>query len=237
MRCPYCGGLNQEQAAFCVNCGRDLRRPLPNSQAQRPVTQTQQPSYPARQPNQPAYREANTPVQPQRPGRAANAPTQSFQIPTSTAAPTSRRQPVAADRTATPLPRASSHPEPEPPGPFPPRTMAQLEALLIGSQAYTVIESHIENGKKKCLSITYPRCSNWQQTATLLKAQREQQEQQYPTTLIRGVSLQQQDTYGFTNGQLQFDRDVRLGALVGNRYVIETGNGYSNDSLRFVINE
>ena len=239
MRCPYCGGLNQEHAAFCVSCGRDLRRPVANTQTQRPAApQSQQPGYPVDQPIQPAYRGANTPAQPARSDRAANAQAQSFQSPAQAPTPTSRHQSVTASRPqAQPLsPPIPS--EPEPPGPFPPRTMAQLEALLIpGSQSYTVVESHIENGKKKCLSITYPRCSNWQQTATLLKALREQQEAQYPTTIIRGVSSRQQDTYGFTNGQLQFDRNVRLGAQVGNRYVIETGNGYANDSLRFVINE
>lgn len=212
MRCPYCGGLNQERAVFCVNCGRDLRRAQQNAQQQRPPAQPQQPVYPPNQPLRGAHQQAQA---------------------------ASRRQPAVASRApvpTTPVPTPVA-PMPEPPGPFPPRTLAQFAALLTtGSQAYTVIGSEVENGKK-IVSITYSRCANWQQAATLLKALQEQQEDKYTTVIIRGMLAQRQNTYGFTNGQLQFDRGVRLGARICNRYTLETGNGYSADSLRFVLNE
>lgn len=115
--------------------------------------------------------------------------------------------------------------------------MAQFEALLAtGCQTYNVIESNIENGRK-IVSIAYQRCAGWQQAATLLQVVKEQQERAYKTTVIRGVFPQQQNTYTFTNGQLQFDRDVRLGDQISKRYVVETGNGYAADTIRFVINE
>lgn len=217
MRCPYCGGLNQERAVFCVNCGRDLRRAQQNAQPQRPQTQTQQPVYPPNQPTRGAHQQA----------QAQQAQT------------ANRRQPAVASRASVPTAPAPTPvvPLPEPPGPFPPRTLAQFVALLAtGSQAYTVIGSEVENGKK-IVSIIYARCANWQQAATLLKALQEQQEDKYTTVVIRGILAQRQDTYGFTNGQLQFDRGVRLGARICNRYTLETGNGYSADSLRFVLNE
>lgn len=225
MRCPYCGGLNQERAVFCVNCGRDLRRAQQNVQPQRPPAQTpQQPGYSTNQPN----RGANQPVQPSHPA----------QPQTQATAAASRRQPTAASRTSAPTPfiPAPPAPEPEPPGPFPPRTLAQFTALLPGCQAYTVTESHVENGRK-IVSIVYPRCANWQQAATLLKALKEHQEEKYATTVVRGTFVQRQDVYEFTNGQIQFDRGVRLGARICNRYTLETGNGYSVDSIRFVLNE
>ncbi|MBA2284806.1 MAG: hypothetical protein H0W02_04940, partial [Ktedonobacteraceae bacterium] len=43
--------------------------------------------------------------------------------------------------------------------------------------------------------------------------------------------------YSFTNGELTFDRDVRLGSQITNRYVIETGNGFESDSVRIVLTE
>lgn len=115
--------------------------------------------------------------------------------------------------------------------------MAQFMALLEpGRQAYIVNTSSVENGKK-IVYIAYPRCASWQQAATLLQALKEQQEERYKTTIIRGFFSQQQASYEFTNGQLQFDRDVRLGSQSGTRCVVETGNGYSTDSIRFVLNE
>lgn len=214
MRCPYCGGLNQERAVFCVNCGRDLRRAQQNVQPQRQPTQPQQPGYPTNQPNRGANQQAQSQTQ-----------------------ATSRRQSAVASRAPAPIVAPTPVPEPEPPGPFPPRTLAQFVALLAtGSQAYTVTSSEVENGKK-IVSIAYPRCANWQQAATLLKALQEQHEDRYTTIIVRGMVAQRQDAYGFTNGQIQFDRSVRLGARICNRYTLETGNGYSADSIRFVLNE
>lgn len=206
---------------FCVNCGRDLRR----AQLQRPPM-PQQPGQPA---NQATSHRPNQPVQSPRP----------VSTPAQAAPAGSRRRPTSAPVAAplvTPLPTSEPEP-PEPPAPFPPRTMAHFEALLTtGGQAYVVIESHIENGQKKVLTIAYQRCANWQQAATLLKALRENLEDRYPTTVVRGLLPQQQNSYDFTNGQLQFDRNVRLGSQIGKRYMLETGNGYAADALRFVLN-
>lgn len=221
MRCPYCGGLNQERAVFCGICGRDLRRAQQNVPPQRPAAPPQQSGY---QPNQPTHR---APAAPQPQAQTSRPPAQSANRRQSSAS----QEPALASLLA-PAPAA---PEPEAPGPFPPRTVAQLEALLEpGRQAYTVTSSGVENGKK-IVSISYPRCAAWQQAATLLQALKEQQEARYKTTIIRGFFPQQQNLYAFTNGQLQFDSDVRLGSQLGTRYIIETGNGYAADALRFVL--
>jgi hypothetical protein len=224
MRCPYCGGLNQERAVFCTNCGRDMREfvhQAPNAPAQQGYPSQ---SVPQRPPAQQVHQ--SQPV-PQRPN--AQAP-----------APATRRQPAPAQtppRVATLVQPAPPPSAPEPPVLFPPRAMAQLEALLTnGAQSYTVVESHIGDGQKKIVRIAYPACAHWQQAATLFKAFKEQQEEKFNMITIQGV-LPQQESYGFTNGQLQFDRGVRLGGRIGNRYVIETGNGYASDSIRFMLNE
>lgn len=225
MRCPYCGGLNQDKALFCMSCGRDLRRTPPNTQASRPPAQaTQRPAYP--QPA-PSARPASTPAQPS--AQAARSAS-------------GRRQTVGASTgagpAAAPLVPPAPQPEPESPVPFPPRTIAQFEALLpAGCQTYNLAESHIENGQRKVITIIYTRCAGWQQAATLLKALQENQEERYPTIIVRGLLAQQPDAYGFNNGQLQFDRKALLGSKVGRRYVLETGNGYAIDSQRFVLNE
>jgi hypothetical protein len=227
MRCPYCGGLNQDKALFCMSCGRDIKRTQPNGQAPRQPAQA--PQRPAQSATQAAY--------PQPAARQVSAPAQTSAQASRQAS--NRRQPTSAGAAPALAPLAPvAPPEPEPPVPFPPRTLAQFEALLAaGSQAYTLAESHIENGQRKVVTIVYPRCAGWQQAATLLKALRENQEERYTTIIVRGQIAQQQDIYGFTNGQLQFDRNVLLGSRVGKRYVLETGNGYAIDSLRFVLNE
>lgn len=224
MRCPYCGGLNRDQSTFCVNCGRDMTRQMPNPNAQ-------QPQWP---PAAPQARPTHAPNQQGRPQQShLSAPPQPR--PTPQPQPSNRRQPVAP----VPAPvEVVAPPAPEAPAPFPPRTMAHLNALLsAGAQAYTVVESSIGVGRKKLVRIAYQRCTGWQQAATLLKALNEQQEEQCNTIIIQGVLPQQQDVYAFTNGQLEFDRAVRLGGQTSNRYVIETDNGYESDSVRFVLNE
>lgn len=87
------------------------------------------------------------------------------------------------------------------------------------------------------MRITYKKAVPWQQTATLLKAFKEQQEEKFDRIIIQGVPGQDSNTYSFTNGQLTFDRNVRLGSMITNRYQIETGNGYESDSVRIVLNE
>ncbi len=132
---------------------------------------------------------------------------------------------------------APEPPPPGPPAPFPPRTLAQLRTLEQGALAYTVVDSTIGDGRKKIVRIVYPKCVSWQQVATLLKALKEEREDRFETVIIQGVLEQDRLAYAFTNGQLVFDRNVRLGDLTTNRYQIETGNGFESDSVRIVLNE
>jgi hypothetical protein len=59
----------------------------------------------------------------------------------------------------------------------------------------------------------------------------------FDTFIIQGVFVQDTEMYDFTNGQLIFDRGVRLGDLILNRYQIETGSGLEIDSVRIVLTE
>ncbi len=209
MLCPYCNGINSERARFCVHCGRDMRAVMGQ-----PVTRQQPPTTvqgypPATQGQQLTY---TPPPQPQ-----------------SRQAPRVRQQAVPAPPPAPPAPEA--------PAPFPPRTMAQLQALEQGALAYIVVDTTTQAGRKKQVRITYPRCVPWQQVATLLKALREQQETRFETIVIQGYFPQDTSLYSFTNGQLTFDRNVRLGSQTQNRYQIETGNGFESDSVRIVLSE
>jgi hypothetical protein len=71
----------------------------------------------------------------------------------------------------------------------------------------------------------------------LLKAFKETQEEPYETIVIQGYLPSDPGLYSFTNGQLVFDRNVRLGGQTLNRYQIETGNGFEVDSVRIVLSE
>lgn len=229
MRCPYCGGLNQDRASFCAACGRDLTRPVPSNMPRRPATPPQ--GRPFTMPSE--YVPSSPTVMP----RPASPPSQSNKA----AGSTNRRGPVTAGRIQTPVEplhlTPQPEPEPAPPAPFPPQTMAQFEALLAGNNyTYTVIESSVGDGKKQVVRITYPRCPGWQQAATLLKALKELQDPKCDIVFIQGVLSQQSDTFTFTLGQLQFDRNVRLGGKIGNRYIVETDNGLANTAVRFVLN-
>src|SRR5215469_1175105 len=128
-------------------------------------------------------------------------------------------------------------PPPESPAPFPPRTMEQLQALEQGALNYDVVSNTVSDGRKKIVRITYARCTPWQQVATLLKVCKEHQEERFDTIIVQGVPAQDSNSYSFTNGQLVFDRNVRLGSLTTKRYQIETGNGYESDSVRIVLTE
>lgn len=222
MRCSYCGGLNRDQSTFCMSCGRDMRG-VPPYRPQQP----QAPHQPARSGAQPQSRPVNTP-NPQ--AQRGNAPAPQAQT-------AGRRNPAPVSMVQTPPQPVAPPPAPEPPAPFPPRTMEQLNALLAtGAQPYAIVESLVGDGKKKIVRIAYANSAAWQQAATLYKALKEQQEEQYNTIIIQGFLPQQADVYAFTNGQLQFDRAVRLGGQIGSRYVVETGNGFASDSVRFVLN-
>ena len=138
----------------------------------------------------------------------------------------------------TPVPAAPpAPPAPEAPSPFPPHTVAQLQALEQGALAYTVTDTTTNGQRKKIVRIIYPRCVAWQQVATLLKALKEQQDSRFETIIIQGHLSTDPDVYTFTNGQLTFDRNVRLGSQTLNRFQIETGNGFESDSVRIVLSE
>ena len=126
---------------------------------------------------------------------------------------------------------------PEPPTQFPPRTLEQLQALESVAIPYTVVDEAIGNGRKRIVRIGYRACSQWQQIATLLKAFKEQPSDKYDTTIIQGIVTNTALPYTFNNGQFTFDRNVRLGSQLINRYVIETGTGLESDSLRIVLQD
>jgi hypothetical protein len=144
--------------------------------------------------------------------------------------------PQAPQQSRHPAPTPPPPPPPESPAPFPPSSIAELQALEQGALPYTVVESSLGDGHKKIVRIVYAKGVAWQQVATLLKACKEQQEEQFETILIQGVLEHDTSVYNFTNGQLRFDRNVRLGGLTTDRYQIETGNGFESDSVRIVLN-
>ena len=115
--------------------------------------------------------------------------------------------------------------------------MEQLKALEENALAYTIVDDTESVGRKRTVRILYPRCQAWQQIATLYKAVKEQRSDKFNTIIIQGVFAQESNIYGFTNGQLQFDRNVRLGSQTMNRYQIETGNGFEADAIRVVLSE
>jgi len=218
MRCPYCGGFNTDQANFCASCGRDLKPfPPPNQQRQGAPPPSQ--GRPTSIPQSPQQQAQQTPVTQRR--RAPTVPSQPAQATRQHEAPVMPPEP----------------PPPQPPSQFPPRTVEQLQALEEGALTYTVVHSAVGDGRKKIVRIVYPKGAGWQQVATLHKAFKEQLEDRFDTIIIQGVLEQDTQVYAFTNGQLVFDRGVRLGGLIVNRYQIETGNGFESDSLRIVLTE
>ena len=222
MRCPYCGGLNGEKASFCAQCGRDLV-PVQAGQTQ----QQQSPFLPAPRPR-PAPQGATRPTPPYQPPR----PPQPVTVP--------RQAPVIQQPPRTPVavPVPPLQQVVEPPMPFPPRTMTQLRELQTEAVPYTVVDDSIAAGRKKIVRIVYRRCAAWQQVATLLKAFNEQKQlEAFTTIIVQGVLEQDKSPYAFTNGQLQFDRGVRLGSQTLNRYQIETGTGFESDSIRILLEE
>jgi hypothetical protein len=216
MRCPYCGGINSDRTVYCVHCGRDVKpQPPPNQQS----------PYQQRQSAQP-------PLQ----GRPANIPQSPQQPPQQAPATQRRRTPMPPQAAPIEMPIVPPEPPPpEPPAQFPPRTVEQLQAFEQSALAYTVVNSAVGDGRKKIVRVVYPKGVAWQQVATLLKAFKEQQEDRFDTIIIQGVLEQDTQVYAFTNGQLVFDRNVRLGSLITNRYQIETGNGLESDSVRIVL--
>ena len=155
--------------------------------------------------------------------------------PVASPAPQTQQALQQAPRQA-PAPTPAQPPPPEPPAPFPPHTIAELKALEPGALSYVVVDTSMGDGHKKTVRIRYAKGAAWQQVATLLKACKEQQEQQAETVIIQGFHEGETSLYNFTNGQLCFNRNVRLGDKITNRYQIETGNGFETDSVRIVLN-
>lgn len=216
MRCPYCGGYNADQANFCARCGRDLKVfPPPNQQRQGfpPPPQGRPTSLPPSQQQEQAHV-----IQRRRPPTMPSQPSQVNKQPQTPLVP--------------PEP-----PPPEPPSQFPPHTVEQLRALEEGALDYTVVHSEVGDGHKKIVRIAYAKCVGWQQVATLYRAFKGQLEDGFDSVIVQGVFGQDIDTYDFTNGQLEFDRGVRLGDAILNRYQIETDNGFETDSVRIVLTE
>lgn len=221
MRCPYCGGVNQERAVFCTYCGRDLSTP-PKQQTPAP------PRAGGRAPERPGTHPAGQPASRGSGSQGSSRP--AARPPQPPPAPASRPQ----QKSQAPV----VPPAPEPPVPFPPHTLEQFDQLLAaGAQPYTLVTSLIGDGRRKLVRISYSRCTGWQQAATLLKALREQQDETCTAITVQGIWPQQAETSAFTNGQLLFERDVRLGGQVGTRYVVETENGFASTATRFVLNE
>ncbi|GCF11835.1 hypothetical protein [Dictyobacter arantiisoli] len=258
MRCPYCGGLNPDTSQYCVRCGRNFTS-QPTANAQQPVNQPQPTAYqpvgprpyppvqPARPVSQPVGNRPYPPVQPAQPARPVTPPIARPAVAPKPPQASPRPVPPATGPTAArrpnrhynepltglpPIPAA-----PEPPAPFPPRTFAQLKQLKEGALDYTVLNDEGGYGKKKIIRIAFRRCAPWQQVATLLKALDAYDNNKFDTLTIQGVYNQEQSTYAFTNGQLIFDRNVRLGSQTQQRFQIETDDGFSTEALRIVLAE
>jgi hypothetical protein len=155
-------------------------------------------------------------------------------------ASTKTTPPVRQSSTIGPTPTVPPTTEPsraEPPTPFPPRSITELKMLEQGALPYTGIDEAVKHGRRKVVRITFQRCASWQQVGTLLKALKAYDTPTCDTIIIQGVQTNSTDIYNFTNGQLIFDRNVRLGSLTQNRYQIETGNGFSSGSVRIVLSE
>jgi hypothetical protein len=126
---------------------------------------------------------------------------------------------------------------PEAPALFPPHTVEQLRALEKGALEYIQIGEDTAPGGKKIVRILFARCIHWQQVATLLKACKTLQSEKFPILIIQGVYNQEANIYAFSNGQLIFERGVRLGSQILNRYQIETGTGFEGEAVRIVLTE
>jgi len=235
MRCPYCGSLNSEQASFCAQCGRDL----PHAQTNTRQQPAQQPYQPPRQQlpqsQRPPYQPTQHPFPTQGATRPAPPAYQPQQVPVAVPprqAPV--QQPMRTPFPGTPPPQQQVV---ETPANFPPHTMAHLKALQDEAVPYTLLGEAVVDGRKKMIRIAYRRCAPWQQIATLLKAFNEQPAQAFATVIVQGSVERETTPYEFSNGQLRFDRNVRLGSQTMNRYQIETGNGFESDSIRIVLSE
>jgi hypothetical protein len=148
-----------------------------------------------------------------------------------------RRQPTEEDFLAT-TPGNLPAVGPTAPENFPPGTIAHLYSLQQGALPYQQADDIQYYARKKIVRIRYPYSAPWQQVATLMSAFTAFDDPTYDTIIIQGIRDQFHDPiYDYTNGQLIFDRNVRLGSQLQKRYQIETDNGFSNRAQRIVIAE
>ena len=224
MRCPYCGVSNADHVKFCAYCGRSFTQQTPPASRQpqppRPTASVPPPSTTPYQ-KRPAPPSPSVPPSPQQNTQTTQA----------------RQRPPTTSSAPTPTPSTPSPSVPKPDVQFPPRTMAQLQMLKPGKLPYTLISDTASYGKKRIVRIAYRQCPAWQQVATLMEALNEYQSPKFDTIIIQGVSDQAPNSPTFTLGQLVFDRNTRLGDKILDRYQIETGNGFTNDSVRIVLSE
>jgi hypothetical protein len=251
MRCPHCGGLNPDNLHYCIRCGRNFApqqqalyqsKPPDQSQSSYPPPQNPQRSVypPTQNPQRTVYPPTqNTPYQPQPQPQPQQRPVAPQARPAVAPKP-----PQRPGRPATRIQESNWHVEPvvptadEPPAVFPPKTIAQLKQLEPGALDYTLINDEGGYGKKKIVRIEFRRCVPWQQVATLLRAFNEYDASKFDTVIIQAIHSQEaREIYEYTNGQLIFDRNVRLGSQTLNRFRIETDNGYSTEALRIVLSE
>lgn len=231
MRCPYCGGVNQDASAFCRSCGRDLRHvPRMPQKSSTPPTRP----VPSRQPARPEYAPQQLP--------GYQSPSSPYPIKAAQTVPASAtKQPVStAARTVQQSDSASVTPALQPPEEFPPRTMAQLEALQKLALDSSLVSDDESTGGKRIVRVSYKQCPPWQQIATLYKVlqkYKEDRAQEFNTVIVQGLTHPDVNLYSFDNGQLIYDRNVRLGSQILHRFQIETDNGFTATAVRVVLTE
>jgi hypothetical protein len=215
MQCPYCGQVNAESTRYCLRCGRAM--PSESSSASVRVTPL----------------EADRSAAGKRWGEAARPPRQT----SGAGLASGGQQTVASERRPQQTVPREVVAAPEPPAPFPPRTLSQLQALLPGALEYTVGAEEVRSNRRKVIEIVYPPCTAWQQAATLYKALSERDDRRYETVVVRGFQEQSGPHFLFNNGQLTFDRNARLGGRLIKRYLIETHRGFEMEAVRVVLTE
>ncbi|GCE25951.1 hypothetical protein KDA_14350 [Dictyobacter alpinus] len=233
----------QQRAVYPPNPTRTF---APSTSQPQPQPQPQRSVYPpvqARQPERPTV----TPRPPQQANGSEYYPPAPAYPPVQDYPPVQAYPPIrqpAPPRRATKVIQEngwpvekSLPPAPEPPVPFPVHTLAQLKKLAEGALDYKVLSVDDGYGQKKIIRILFSHCVQWQQVATLVKAFSEHDDKKFETIVIQGVYNQERNVYEYTNGQLIFDRNVRLGSQNQQRFQIETDNGYSMEALRIVLSE
>ncbi len=118
--------------------------------------------------------------------------------------------------------------------------MAQLEALQKLALDYSLVSDDESTGGKRIVRVSYKQCPPWQQIATLytvLQKYKEDRAQEFNTVIVQGLTHPEANLYSFDNGQLIYDRNVRLGSQILRRFQIETDNGFTATAVRVVLTE